>query len=500
MDLGPSSTVVVAVALLYLVANLVVGLLPGRRMTSSAAGFVAGDRSLGLLVMYFITGATIFSAFAFLGGPGRAFSQGAAAFYILAYGILGFLPFYWLGPRASRLGKRFGFVTQAEMVARRFDRPAIAGVMALISVLAFVPYLALQMQGAGLVANVVTRGEVPKWAGSLVVYLVVTAYVLKSGVLGAGWTNVFQGVFMMVLAWALGLYLPYKLYGGVEPMFRQIAEARPELLVSPGLDSKGAPWSWGQYSSSVVVSIIGFSFWPHLFMKAFTAKRERTLRQTVVLYPTFQIFLVPILLIGFAGVLFEPLPATADEILPHLLMNLDLPAVLVGLFCAGALAASMSSGDTMSHATASIIVRDGMIAALGRTLSPAAERRAIRIALVLVMLASYSVAIYYDGSFVGLVLKYAYGPVVQFAPAVLAALYWRRASGTGVLSGMLVGIAIYLALVIRPEWAIGGLHVGLYALVGNVATLVSVSLLSPARESEAEAEYLSVAATPPVEE
>jgi len=496
VESATSPAIVVAVVVVYLIANLVVGILPGRRVSGSATGFVAGDRSLGLLVMYFITGATIFSAFAFLGGPGRVYSRGAAAFYILAYGVLGFLPFYFTGPRAARLGRRYGFVTQAEMVARRFRLPAIAGVMAAISLIAFVPYLALQIQGAGLVVAAVTGGRVPNWLGGLVVYAVVCAYVLNSGVLGAGWTNVFQGLFMMVLAWVLGLYLPWHLYGGVGAMFRRLAEERPELLTAPGLTGSGAPWTWGQYTSSVFVSIVGFSCWPHLFMKAFTAKRERTLRQTVVLYPTFQIFLIPILLIGFSGVLFESAPATPNEILPHLLMHLDLSPVVVGLFCAGALAASMSSGDTMAHATASIVVRDGLVCALGRRLDPVAERRAIRIALVLVLIASYAVAVTYEGSIVDLLLYYAYGPVVQFAPALLATLFWRRATGRGVLAGMIVGILVYLAVLLWKSLAVGDLHPGFYALAANAAVLVLVSLAAPAVGSEAEAEYLQVARTP----
>ena len=116
----PSWIVVTGVAALYLLASLCVGLIPGRRSSKTASGFVAGDRSLGLLVMYFITGATIFSAFAFLGGPGWAYSRGAAAFYILAYGCLAFLPFYFIGPRAARLGRRFGFV--GSECAGRADR------------------------------------------------------------------------------------------------------------------------------------------------------------------------------------------------------------------------------------------------------------------------------------------------------------------------------------------------------------------------------------------
>ena len=72
----PSWWIVFGVSLAYLLASLIIGILPGRKASRTAAGFVAGDRTLGLLVMYFITGATIFSAFAFLGGPGWAYSKG----------------------------------------------------------------------------------------------------------------------------------------------------------------------------------------------------------------------------------------------------------------------------------------------------------------------------------------------------------------------------------------------------------------------------------------
>ena len=41
--------------------------------------------------------------------------------------------------------------------------------------------------------------------------------------------------------------------------------------------------------------------WPHLFMKAYTAKDDDTLRRTVILFPTFQLFLIPVFLIGFAA-------------------------------------------------------------------------------------------------------------------------------------------------------------------------------------------------------
>jgi SSS family solute:Na+ symporter len=479
------------VVLAYLLVNLLVGWAPGSSTSADADGYVAGDRSLGLVLMYFVTGATVFSAFAFLGAPGWAMSRGVAALYILAYGAVGFVPFYILGPRAARVGRRFGLVTQAEMVASRFGRRSIAAIMALVSLAAFVPYLALQMKGAGYVLEVVTAGAVPAWAGAAAVYAVVTVYVLRSGVLGVGFTNTLQGIFMMVLAWGLGLYLPYRLYGGVGPMFEAIAVARPELLSLPGLTGSGAPWTWGEYTSAIVVSAVGFSAWPHLFMKAFTAKDDRTIRRTVVLYPTFQIFLVPLFLIGFAGVLFTPAPDKPDQILPHMLMNLELSPFVVGLFCAGALAASMSSGDAMAHAAASIVVRDGVVRALGRTLDAAVELAAIRVSVVVVMVVSYAVAVVYEGSLVSLLLS-AYGAVVQFMPALVATLCVSRASGRGVLAGLVGGAAVTIGFTLWPELRWFEVHAGAYGLAINVLLLSAVSWFDGPGEG---AEWLKVAST-----
>ena len=488
------SWIVLSVAGAYLALSLIVGILPSRKSSDSAAGYVAGDRGLGLVVMYFITGATIFSAFAFLGAPGWAYKKGVAACYVLAYGAVGFVPFYFVGPRASRVGRKFGFVTQAEMVAHRFRRPALAGLMALVSMVAFVPYLALQMKGAGYVLEAMTDGKVSAEVGAAIVYAVVVVYVMWSGVLGVGWTNTLQGVFMMVLAWALGLYVPHALYGGIAPMFEKITAERPELLISPGLNASGDPWTWAEYSSAFIVSAIGFSFWPHLFMKAFSARDERTLRRTVVLYPTFQLFIVPILLIGFAGVMFATAPEKPDQILPHLITQMDLSPVVVGLFCAGALAASMSSGDAIAHATASILVRDGWVTACGRELTASGERTMIRTVLVAVVILSYLFAVQWEDSLVDLLL-YAYDPVVQFAPVVLAALYFRRATGGVVMAGLVVGVIVTILFIAQPDWRPWPLRAGLFGLVANFVVLFAGMALA-GRSTDESDEFLAAAEQP----
>lgn len=466
--------VVVAVVAAYLLANLAVGIRAGSRSTDTVTGYVAGDRDFGTLVMYFVTGATMFSAFAFLGGPGWTFSRGAAAFYILAYGVLGIAPYFAIGPWAARLGRKHGYVTQAGLLAHRFQSRWVAVVAGIVSVVAIVPYVALQMRGAGIVFEQVTEGHVPLWLGAAIAYAVVLTYVWKSGVRGVGWTNVFQGVFMLVLAWTLGIYIPFKLYGGIGPMFEQIEATRPEMLTVPGLDAGGNPWTPGGYSSAILVSAIGVFMWPHLFMKAFAAKDEATIRRTVMLFPTFQLFLFPLFLVGFAGVLYGSAPENADAIMPHIVLTSGIPAVVVGLFCAGGLAASMSTGDALVHGAASIGVEDVYSGLRAADLSQHARRSFIRWLAIAVGVAGYAIALTSGRSLVGLLLA-AYGAVVQLAPPVYAAFLWKRATATGVVGGLLVGIAVTGLLILRPDWRPYDLHEGLIGLLANVMTLVLIS-------------------------
>lgn len=470
----------------YLLITLAIGLAAGRRSSSSVSGFVAGDRDFGLLVMYFVTGASVFSAFAFLGGPGWAYSRGAAAFYILSYGALGMAPFYWVGPRVARLGRAHGYVTQAQLLTGRFPSRFLSALVAILTIIAFIPYITLQMRGAGIVIAAVTENHIPLWAGAALAYGVVIIYVLASGVMAVGWTNTFQGIFMLAVAWTLGIYLPFKMYGGVGPMFERILAERPELLSVPGLTASGSPWSWGGYSSAILVSAIGLQMWPHLFMKAFTAKDDVTLRRTVMLFPTFQIFLIPVFLIGFAGVLMEGAPSSPDFILPYMVLNTGLPALVVGLFCAGALSASMSTGDALLHGAASVAVEDGLRPFM--SLSDYQQRVLIRILVVVVGAVAYVFALDPDSSLVDLLLG-SYGIIAQLAPPIFAAIYWRRATTAGAVAGLIAGSAVSLFFFLNPELKPYELHEGILGLAIHIPVLVGVSLGTAAQDPDQIARF-----------
>lgn len=465
----------------YLAVALVIGLVAGRRGGGGVADFVAGDRAFGPIVMYFVMGATIFSAYALLGTPQRVVEKGSDALYIIAYGAVGFVPVFFFGARVRRLGARHGFVTQAELLGGRFESRRVTAMMGAATVAAFLPYMMIQLKAAGMVMHAVTG-----WSpvlGAAVVYAVVTTYVVVGGVRGVGWTNVLQGIVMLVVVWGLGLWIPAKLFGGLGPMFDRLAAEAPQWLTLPGPAGVGE----AAYSSEILVSLLGFSMWPQVFMKCFTARSARLVQLSAVLYPTFLFFLVPLLFLGWAAVLMGG-PAD-DTVLLWIVQHPGLgDTTFVFAFVAFAiLAASMSTGDALLHAGGSIAVRDVVVVGLGRPLDDRGQTRAMRwvivgLALGALGLLQLSAAI----SVVDLLLL-AYAVPIQFLPPTLAGLYWRRANRIGAEWGLGLGLLTVGALFVLSRAAPSvysavnpaGLQIGVVAGAVNLAALVLLSWLRP---------------------
>ncbi|MDL5361874.1 sodium:solute symporter [Halalkalicoccus sp. NIPERK01] len=477
--------IVTAVPLAYLVVALGIGLWSrGKADQNTTEGYIAGDRNVSLVVLYFIMGASILSAFAFLGGPGAAYSDGGEAYYVLAYTGTGMLLWYLLGPKAIRLGRKYGYVTQAEMVSDRYDSKWLSVLMALASIGAFIPYTVLQITGVGLILETASDGLIPYWLAALLPFLVITVYVLSSGMMGVGWSNVLQGAMMLVFAWSIGLYLPFELYGGVGPMFEGInAELANHLVIGGTADGMSVL----QYSSYVLVSTLGFVMWPHLFMRAYTSRDVKTLKKTVMLYPLFGLVLVPILFIGFSGIRYAEV-ANPDNILPYMLTTLEMNPWIIGFFFAGGLAAAMSSADSIVHAAASVFTRDFYT----KVIEPdAPDRRATRItqlAVVAVVAVSYYFAVVSSVGIVDL-LAGAYGAVIQFLPLVLGAIYWEQATREGAITALLAGSAVtvyYTFFAASPLLV----HAGFWGLCVTTVVFVAVSLFTEVDDPKRVREFI----------
>jgi len=171
----------------------------------------------------------------------------------------------------------------------------------------------------------------------------------------------------------------------------------------------------------------------------------------------------------------------------------------VGLVCAGALAASMSSGDAILHAAASIGLRDGIRPLLSSSMSDTWQRGWIRTFVVLISAVAYYFAVFSDAGIVALLLG-AYGGVAQIFPLMVAAFYWPRATGTGALAGLLAGVGGNTLFLTMPTWKPVPLHEGVYGLAANVLVLVCVSLATAPMSRSHLATYCEALAPKTAEE
>jgi SSS family solute:Na+ symporter len=88
---------------------------------------------------------------------------------------------------------------------------------------------------------------------------------------------------------------------------------------------------------------------------------------------------------------------------------------------------------------------------------------------------AYFFALNPDISLVALLLS-SYGIIAQFTPPLISALYWKRATTQGVLSGLIAGSAATLFFFFQPDLRPLDLHEGILGLLVHIPVLVAVSL------------------------
>ncbi|EGQ26897.1 sodium:solute symporter family protein [Sporosarcina newyorkensis] len=469
------------IMVLYLVIALVVGVLAGRGTNkASLEEFTTAGRGLGLFLTWFLMGGAIFSAFSFLGAPGWAFTRGAPAFYILAYLAFSLLPWYILGPKIGRIGRKFNLYSLVGFIQTRFQSKALGILVGFIAFFACIQYLATQLRGMAIIFNIMTEGRIAFWFGALVAYAIVVTYVATGGLRAAAWSDVFQGALMITVSWVVGIMIVKKMHGTTGEMFSKIAAADPDFL---RIGTDGSTMSAAAFTSVILVSVIGFLMWPHMFARSYSSNAP-TIKKTVIAYPLFALLIIPLLLAGFAavGVVDVNAVGESDQILPYLITTfLSLPGWLYGLVGAAALAAAMSSADVITH-SASMEFTDGVIKNMLPNLTEKVTLMIMRSAVVVIGAMAYLIAVFGGQGVVALLLG-AYGSIIQFTPGVLSALYWKRVTSKGVFMGIVVGFAVNFYYQLVATTTPFEIHPGLIGLIANTVVMIGVSYMTKPEDS-----------------
>ena len=468
----------------YLVATIVIGMVANRRLSINMEDFLLYGRQAGVIVLYLTVVATFHSAFAFLGSGGFFHTHGIGFWAAGTWTILVGVITYTLGTRIWALGKRFGYITPADMLADFYESEAVRVLTALVSVVFTILYIQVQSQGLGYILSVASGGRVSFEAGTLILLIVAAAYLIAGGLRAVYWTDVIQGVWMYAAVWVGSLVLVYELFDGPVGLWQRLATERPDLLTLPGPEGLFTPGVW--FGMTIALSF-GIVFQPHMMIRFYTAASARTLKWLGATTPIYLMTLyIPAAMVGLGGALVLPDIEVADRIFPELLFQYA-PAWLTGLILAGATAAAMSTLDSILHSNMTVLTRD----IYQRFLAPGKSQAHYVMfgrGVVLVLLAvGYALSVSTFDFLVTLITLSGAG-ALQLMPAILGVCYPGRRSTTraGVLAGIIAGlITLYVTRVMVHQPL--GIHEAIWSLAVNFAVTIVVSRVSTPPSDETRA-------------
>ena len=464
---------------LYLGTLLWLGTRSRNQDNADADTYFLADRRLQAGVLFFTLIATNFSAFFFLGFAGAGYRIGIAYFSMMALGTgLAAMSFGSFGCKVRQISKTHQLITPSELIGHFLPGEGVRLLVFLVMLTFTLPYLALQPIGAGYLLESMTGGAVPFGVGAVLLTVVIVAYVITGGMKAVALTDVLQGILMFLLMTLAFAAIAHGL-GGVWHVNRLLMTQMPELFSGAGL---GSFFSLPIFASYLLLWPLCLPMFPQLMMRFFAAGDDRSLKQTMVLYPLVAgvLFIFPVLIGVWGHASFPGIEGrAADQILP-MMLGAHSPEWLAGLVMVGALAAFMSTLDSQLLALSSMVTRDIYCRYWRPKASLTEQVRVGKVVVCALAAGGLAIALHPPEAILSLATHAFSGLAVLF-PMVVGTVYGMRWSVAGSIVSVLAGEMMLLGLSIGwiPTWV----QAGCLPLVPAVAVASGVLALDLAMGS-----------------
>jgi solute:Na+ symporter, SSS family len=444
----------------------------GWRNTRSAADYLVGGREIHPVLMALAYGSTFISTSAIVGFGGAAALYGLGLLWLTALNILVgiFIAFVVFGRATRRLGARLDAHTFPELLGRRFRSRFVQGFAGGVIALLMPLYAAAVLVGGARFLEV-QLGMSYGWALGAFAVLTV-GYVLFGGLKGVVYTDAFQGC-VMFAGMVILLVAAYAKVGGpgAHQALTDLARELPPALARQGhrgwtaMPALGSP-IWWQLVSTIVLGVgVGVLAQPQLTIRFMTVKSGRELHRALVPGSIFILAMTGVaFLVGALSNLyfFQRTGKLAlamvvdqatgkpniDKVIPTYVQQ-AMPPWFGYLFMLTLLAAAMSTLSAQFHVIGSSIGRDVYQQGIARGRHPERTVPLARAGTFVAFAATLALAFRLPPGIVAIATSLFFGMcAATLLPAYVAALFWRRATRTGVTAGMIAGLAGWAAWVL----------------------------------------------------
>ena len=471
-----------AIIFIYLAMVLILGVLSHKLFRNTGEDYFVASRTINWFVLLMTLFGTNMTAFSILGASGEAYHRGIGVFALMASSSAIIVPcvFLFIGTRLWQLGKRFGYMTQAQYFRDRWESDGLGLLLFVVFVLLLIPYLLIGVMGGGGTLATLTDGKIPQWGGGLLICAVVLCYVTYSGMRGTAWVNTFQTLVFMTLG-GITFFVITNRMGGFSNAISK---------VDTGLLMQAEHIKPLELLTYLCIPLCVGMF-PHIFSHFLTAKDVRAFRYAIILYPLcIAIVWIPSVMLGIFGNVDVPglKGAQANNVLIQMI-SMHAPGVLAGFLGAGVFAAIMSSLDSQSLAIGSMFTHDIVEHYRREAFSERQKVWVGRLFVSGVLCITYLISLIATPSIFRLAV-WSFTGFAGLFPIVVAALFWRRSTKQGAFAAVISVILLWLYFFLQnwqtPGYSVGGTGIMPAAILIAVSsvTLIIVSLLTKQPNSQ----------------
>lgn len=461
-----------------------------------------GGRRFGPWVSWFLIGGDLYTAYTVIAVPALVYASGAFGLFAVPYTILIYPLLYLTFPRLWAVTHRRGYITAADFAAGRYGDRWLGLAIAVVGIVATMPYIALQLVGMEKVIQALgfTDSHLPL----TIAFIILAVYTYSSGLRAPAMIAFVKDIMIYVFVVAAVVVVPIKLggYGAIFDKASMVLAAKAAASHKPaGILLKGPQVV--PFITLAIGSAMALFMYPHSMTGILSASSGNAIRRNAFMLPVYSLVLGLIAIMGYMAIAAGITVKNPQEAVPQLFLAM-FPGWFAGFAFAGIAIGALVPAAVMSIGAANTFTRNIWKPFVERDISPAKEAQLAKLLSLIVKIGALAVILFVPTQF-AIDLQLLGGVwMVQIFPAIVFGLFTRWFAGPALLVGLVVGVVLGTALswgasAWVPTHAIFGLgfasYNGITALVVNVLVAAAVSAVLPnrARDETVPSDYDDVA-------
>ena len=413
--------------------------------------YYVGGKDLNFWVVAFSARATGESAWLLLGLTGLGAMVGMSAFWVVLGEIVGVtIAWFFMAEKFKNLTDKYNSITIPDYLVSRFkSKTNTLRIVAATALSLFVIiYVSAQIDATGSAFESFLGWNY--FTGAIVGFLIVLTYIFSGGFVAVAWSDLFQGLVMLLGLVGLPIVAYFAISSDVS-ISHELTKLDPSFLNI---------WGEGGFNLINLFTILGFACIglgfmgsPQLFVRFMSIKNTSEIKKGRWVAIVFTIITdCSAVLIGIFGrYLLTSVDADPETILGNgaqnvlpLLVERIMPLTLIGIYIAAVLSAIMSTIDSLLVVASSAISRDfyQQIFKPNKTekeLANISRLITFLLAVFALMIAMIVAVTTPERTIFWFVIFGWSGIAATFCPTIILSLFWGKFNEKGAIASMITG-------------------------------------------------------------